>query len=116
MSDVQDAEVLLDVNFELYPLAVGDKVLFVLTTTLQTDGNAVVDPYKKDTWYANLNKSTLADVYDYVMYGKVYKYEEPKADKATVYASFGGLLLCLSGEPHQLQCIKPGMNIYLLLR
>lgn len=115
LSDAPKVEVYLDVNCELYPLSVGDKVFFVITTTLNTDGSTI-DPYKKETWSTCINKATLADDYEYVMYGKVYKYEEHKTHSASVYASFGGLLLCLSGESHQLQHIKLGMNIYLLLR
>lgn len=81
ISDVLDVVVLLDVNFELYPLNVGDKVSFVLATTLSLNEGAR-DCYKKDKWNAYINEKTLADDYNYVMYGKVYKYEEYGSHKA----------------------------------
>ena len=58
---------------------------------------------------------SLADDYDYVMYGTVYKFEEGSDDKISVYVSFGGLLLCLEGGYRNLSSLKQE-NIYLLMR
>lgn len=46
---------------------------------------------------------SLLDQYDYVMYGKVFKVEISKADHGReptmhIMASFGGLLMKLSGD------------------
>lgn len=47
-------------------------------------------------------RTTLADRYDYVMYGKVYKVDEER-DKYVVYASYGGLLMMLRGDKSNLE-------------
>jgi hypothetical protein len=43
-------------------------------------------------------QATLADKYEYVMYGKLYKYQEDTTSgqlRVEVYISFGGLLMLL---------------------
>lgn len=105
VSDVLDIAVLLDVNFDLYPLSVGDKISFVLATKLsQSEGSK--DAYKRDKWAPHLDEKTLADDYDYVMYGKVYKYEEHKMHKAYVISSILGLV-CASGCPNCRSLLVP---------
>jgi len=61
----------LDVNHELYPLTTGEPVTMVLATPLNLAGT-------KDErgWREKKGESTLADMYDYVCYGKVYRFEE----------------------------------------
>jgi DNA-directed RNA polymerase I, II, and III subunit RPABC3 len=65
------------------------------------------------------------DEYDYVMYGLTYKAapEEAKgrerhggAPRVTVFISFGGLLLKLSGDPAKLAVLEVDSKVYLLLR
>ncbi|KNC71773.1 hypothetical protein SARC_15685, partial [Sphaeroforma arctica JP610] len=41
--------------------------------------------------------TSLADNYEYVMYGVVYKVDEER-DKRSIFASFGGLLMLLQGD------------------
>ena len=72
------SELTLDVNTEIYPLKTGDKFSLMLTQSI--DGS-VVDVTKKATWKPN--QKSLADDYDYVMYGKVYKYDD--SNNAKVY-------------------------------
>lgn len=66
----------LDINNELYPLAVGDTVSMCLATTLNLDGT-------KDErgWRDRKGEPTLADLWDYVCYGKVYRFEEGEDGK-----------------------------------
>ena len=47
-------------------------------------------------------RSTLADRYDYVMHGKIYKVDDER-DKLNVYASYGGLLMLLRGDKTNLE-------------
>ena len=64
----------LDVNSELYPLTTGESFQLLLATTLNLDGT-------KDEgggWKPRNNEPTLADMWDYVCYGKVYKVEDPE--------------------------------------
>jgi DNA-directed RNA polymerase I, II, and III subunit RPABC3 len=61
----------LGATHDLYPLSSGETVTMVLATTLNLDGT-------KDErgWREKKGESTLADMYDYVCYGKVYRFEE----------------------------------------
>lgn len=63
----------LDVNSELYPCAVGESLSLALASTLSLDG-------KEDTrnsWReVSMGEQTLANDYDYVCHGKVYRFEE----------------------------------------
>lgn len=56
----------------------------------------------------------LADRFEYVMYGRVYKLEEEEKDKLAVYVSYGGLLMCLRGDARNLQ-VRPFMLLLLWL-
>ncbi|KAL2245980.1 UNVERIFIED_CONTAM: DNA-directed RNA polymerases II and V subunit 8A [Sesamum indicum] len=86
----------LDVNIEIYPMRVGEKFMMVLASTLNLDGTP-------DTgYYTPGNRKSLADKFDYVMQGKLYKISEEtreKQVKADIYVSFGGLLMMLKGDP-----------------
>lgn len=79
-SETVDVEITLDVNTEIYPLEAGEKFSFALASTLSLDGS-VADAQTKDAWRDRPGERTLADDYDYVMYGKVYKYDDSGASK-----------------------------------
>lgn len=66
----------LDINHDLYPISVGENVQMVLATTLNLDGT------KDEKGWRELGRaeSTLADMYDYVCHGKVYRFEEGEGD------------------------------------
>lgn len=75
----------------------------------------VVD--EKAHWHPSQLQNSLATNYEYVMHGKVYRYEEDSAHhKASVFVSFGGLLMKLVGDPQSLADIPRGRNVYLLIR
>ena len=59
---------------------------------------------------------TLLDRYDYGMYGKVFQYDHEGGNMVAIYASFGGLLMCLRGEQRHLHMIHNDTRIYCLLR
>ena len=62
---------------------------------------------------------TLMDAYDYVMYGKIFKYKDSSKGgsiKVEVYISFGGLLMQLIGDPKKLETLEVDNNVYLLMR
>jgi len=63
---------LLDVNVELYPMTVGQKYSLVLTPSIALDGKPL-DP--EEAWRPSAGP-TLADKYEYVMYGRVFKLED----------------------------------------
>lgn len=66
----------LDINHELYPVAVGENVQLLMASTLNLDGT------KEEKGWRELSRteSTLADMYDYVCYGKVYKFDDGEGD------------------------------------
>ena len=65
----------LDVNTELYPCAVGESVSMALASTLSLDGKE--DAEVKSSWRdVGMGEQTLANDFDYVCHGKIYRFEE----------------------------------------
>jgi DNA-directed RNA polymerase I, II, and III subunit RPABC3 len=72
-----DTTFTLDVNTELYPCSVGDQVQLVIASTLALDGT------KDDErgWRGvGRGEATLADMFDYVCHGKVYRFEDGEGE------------------------------------
>jgi DNA-directed RNA polymerases I, II, and III subunit RPABC3 len=63
----------LDINSDVYPLLVGDNIQMQLVSTLNLDGSK--DDEDERGWREKRGQ-TLADMFDYVCFGKVYKFEE----------------------------------------
>ncbi|KAK1294197.1 hypothetical protein QJS10_CPA16g00192 [Acorus calamus] len=101
----------LDVNTEIYPLHVGDKFTMVLAPTLNLDGTP-------DTGYFTQGgRKTLADKFEYVMHGKLYKIaEESNTGLVEIYVSFGGLLMMLRGDPSNAANFELDQKLFLLMR
>lgn len=64
----------LDINSELYPCAVGESLTMALASTLALDGKEDVRTSWREVSMGE--QQTLADDYDYVCHGKVYRFEE----------------------------------------
>jgi len=47
---------------------------------------------------------------------QVYKFDEDTAERVTAYASFGGLLMALSGSYRHISGVTVGEQVYLLVR
>ncbi|PRT55236.1 DNA-directed RNA polymerases I, II, and III subunit RPABC3 [Wickerhamiella sorbophila] len=107
-----DIALTLDINTELFPVQVGETLTVALASSLSLDGEA---PASKSWRPPRANESSLADEYQYVMYGTVYKFTEAGGDKLAMYVSFGGLLMCLEGSHRHLSSLKQE-HIYLLIR
>lgn len=73
-SDNYDMRLLLDVNIELYPLAAGEKFTLALTKSIAFD--AAGAPLDADAAWRPDAPASLADKYEYVMYGRVFKFED----------------------------------------
>lgn len=68
-----ETELYLDVNTELYPVEIEDRVTVALALSLNLDGS------KDDSkGWRNVGRGeqTLADEYDYVCHGKIYRFDE----------------------------------------
>ncbi|KAJ0425624.1 hypothetical protein BJY00DRAFT_184471 [Aspergillus carlsbadensis] len=105
----------LDVNSELYPCTVGESLSMALASTLSLDGKE--DSGAKTGWReVGMGEQTLANDYDYVCHGKVYRFEEGSTSgNMAVFVSFGGLLLYLEGPYKKLAPLRIDYA-YLLLK
>ncbi|KAL6603239.1 hypothetical protein ACP70R_043600 [Stipagrostis hirtigluma subsp. patula] len=113
-SEQFDMYMQLDVATEVYPMRAGDKFTMVLAPTLNLDGTP-------DTgYYTQAGRKTLADKFDYVMHGKLYKISEDTSKgqpaKVEIYASFGGLLMMLKGDPSSASNFELDQRLFLLIR
>jgi DNA-directed RNA polymerases I, II, and III subunit RPABC3 len=66
----------LDVNTEIYPCAVGESLSLALAATLSLDGKDESAGSKGGWRDVGMGEQTLANDYDYVCHGKVYRFEE----------------------------------------
>ncbi|KAF2103209.1 RNA polymerase [Rhizodiscina lignyota] len=111
----------LDINSELYQLTVGEKVDVCLASTLNLDGSKDSDQrgfrdVSRSGPAASLDTTqTLADSFDYVMFGKVYRFDEGEGENIKMYASFGGLLLFIEGPYKRLTPLRIDY-LYLLMK
>ncbi|KAI9789842.1 MAG: DNA-directed RNA polymerases I, II, and III subunit RPABC3 [Peltula sp. TS41687] len=119
-----DTEFSLDVNTELYPLMVNETVQLVLASTLALDGSKDDGKGWRDISAAQQQQqqrsagaadATLADMFDYVCHGKIYRFEEGDGENIRVYISFGGLLLYMNGPYKKLTTLRMDY-VYLLLK
>ncbi|KAF1327723.1 putative Dna directed RNA polymerase i, partial [Globisporangium splendens] len=101
-----ELELTLDINSEVYRLRQNEKFTFALVSTLDLEGKP------DDGTYNQSGKPTLLDRYDYGMYGKVFQYDHEGGNVVAIYASFGGLLMCLRGEQRHLHMIHNDTRIY----
>ncbi|KAK0246079.1 RNA polymerase [Armillaria solidipes] len=117
-----DMDMTLDYNIELFPLETGQHFALALASSLArggqrtntTDGAAEEEEH---VWRPDgKGQRGLEEDYDYVMYGKVYKFDGGTAEIVTAYASFGGLLMSLTGSFRHMTSIVLGDPIYLLMR
>lgn len=108
-------DLILDVNTQLYPVNLGDKFRLLLTTSLKEDGM----PDDGDFLSTDQGPS-LADAFEYVMYGKVYRIEgndgPGDSGRLSTYVSYGGLLMKLQGDANNLQGFEMDMNVYLMMK
>ncbi|KLJ12540.1 DNA-directed RNA polymerase I, II, and III subunit RPABC3 [Blastomyces silverae] len=106
----------LDVNTELYPVATGESLSLALASTLALDGKDDSAGGKGAWRDVGMGEQTLANDYDYVCHGKVYRFEEGNtAENMSVFVSFGGLLLYLEGPYKKLSPLRIDY-IYLLMK
>lgn len=104
----------LDINTELYTASPNDPVQVLLASSLALDGSKD-DAGKGWRPLAKGQEVSLADMWDYVCYGKVYRFEEGSGDDIKVYISFGGLLMLIEGPYKRLTGLRVDW-VYLLLK
>jgi len=112
ISENYEMELILDVNTDIFSLEINQKLSFALSSTLNLDGTPDEGTFDQSS------KPSLLDKFEYVMYGKVFKYQEERSPtlKLALYVSFGGLLMMLKGDPRNLVGIENDSRLYLLIR
>ena len=80
-SDSQETSLSLDVNCELFPCTVGEKLQLLCSSTLSLDGSKDDAKGWRDIGHG---EASLADDYDYVCHGKVYRVEEDNSENLSV--------------------------------
>ncbi|CAG8609399.1 10493_t:CDS:2 [Paraglomus brasilianum] len=112
-----ECDITVDINTELYPLDIGDRVQIVLASSLALDpvtglptrtvrdkkdskpGDRDEDDRQREPWRPNLpDERDLSDKYD------------------AIYVSYGGLLMELKGSHRHVEDLHVGQHVYLLLR
>ena len=83
-SYVNQLAIELDVNTDIYPMTAGSTYKLVIASSVNADGSDKFDIIQ----YQNLGSSAasggmgaLIDQYDYVMNGKIFKYQPGESDK-----------------------------------
>lgn len=74
----------LDINHELFPCTVGESINMVLAKTLSLDGSVKEESQTSWRSVGKQGHATLADMYDYVCYGKNYRFEDGDGDMMCV--------------------------------
>lgn len=116
-SDLFQMDMLLDVNVDIYPIKLGEKLALCLASTLNLDGTPSGGSY--DSVRGGGGRRNLADEFEYVMHGKIFKFKDSSSGgqvKAEVYISFGGLLMELRGDPRRLSDLDVDEDVFLLLK
>lgn len=112
-SETFEAYLLLDVNTEIYPIQIDKRYSIGLAITLDLDGTP-------DTGYYNPGgRENLADRYDYVMHGRLYRVSEHGSGahaKGEIYISFGGLLMLLRVDPSTTSKFDLDQRYFLLMK
>mmetsp|Transcript_6539 Transcript_6539/g.11362 ORF Transcript_6539/g.11362 Transcript_6539/m.11362 type:complete len:152 (-) Transcript_6539:54-509(-) len=105
----------LDINNIIWPVSSGEKIFVALTDNVSPSaGRQLNNAYDHDE---RVLGASVMDEFEYVMFGKVYKKEDVKAkNTATVFASYGGLLMRLKSNSVLLQDFHMGDSLYLLIR
>lgn len=106
------ADIEVDINTDIYPIQAKD----TLRIAIATSGSS-----QMENWDASGSSvGSLADDYEYVMYGKVYKKAPSKKNESgsdvCLYASFGGLLMSLEAEKADLEGAHLDDRVYLLVK
>ena len=76
-TDQQEIEMFLDINKDLYTLQAEDLISVTLALSLNLDGSKDDGKGWRDV---GRGEQTLADEYDYVCHGKIYRFEEGSGD------------------------------------
>lgn len=111
-TSTNDIEMILDVNSELFPVSKQERLSCKLVGSLNANGEP-----DSETYSSQHQQSPLLDQCDYAMRGKIFRIEplENKPTQISIYTSFGGLLMRLSGEQRHFAEMNIDARLYLLM-
>lgn len=72
-----DVFLTLDINTELFPVMKEERLHMILASTLNMDGSKEDEKGWREV---SAGESSLADYYDYVCHGKIYRFEEGEGE------------------------------------
>lgn len=113
IAEDSQCEIQLDINCDIYPINKQSLYGIMLAESLNTDGSTGQNYFNYESY---INKNTLMEKFDYVMYGKFFRYTKNDDGRIMVLASFGGLLFSITGQPKVLQNLAMDQRVYLLLK
>jgi len=87
-------DLILDVNTQLYPVELNEKFRLLLTKTLREDGLPDDGEYDQGP--------SLADSFEYVMYGKLYRMEGESGPGGRLWVIVGWILRNLLLKLHSI--------------
>jgi hypothetical protein len=103
-SNSTNAELVLDVNSEMLECHLNDYFELCLVDS------------ESPVWEPSMFESWRSSGWDYVMHGKIFRYESSAQQTATVYASYGGLLMQLTAGQTSFDTFSVGRDLFLQLR
>jgi DNA-directed RNA polymerase I, II, and III subunit RPABC3 len=95
--------IVLDVNCQLFPVGGGDQFRLVVSKSESPKWDPAIFEAFQGAW-------------DYVMHGKIYRWQDGRGQSATVHVSCGGLLLALTGRQSDFGGFHVGHDVFLQLR
>ncbi|EAR86114.1 RNA polymerase rpb8 (macronuclear) [Tetrahymena thermophila SB210] len=102
----------IDIHTDLYSMKKGNQYWVMITSSL---GNFQED--KGIFVSEEFDRESIKDKFEYVMHGKIYNMNsDNKAKTVSIFASFGGLLMKVSGKDEDLKNFNVDSRIYILIR
>ena len=103
-------DVVLDINSDIYPVSKGDFYKISIAGALITEDEP------NDYYSIVESKNSLMDEYEYIMNGKVFRYELHDDETISQYISFGGLLMQIKGDVKYLKALEIDSKVFLLMK
>ncbi|CAD8141466.1 unnamed protein product (macronuclear) [Paramecium tetraurelia] len=103
----------LDVNIDIYPIDKGSEYRVLIVRSLGISQEMDQGKYKPE--FSQIDNELL-EKFQYAMFGRVFKMIKDQNKMINVFASFGGLILKLSGKSEELDKFADDQRVYLLMR
>ena len=111
-SESSRVNLFVDINIDVYPVQENSELVITFASTILPNGAAVPDSYDPTIF----EKETLADDYEYVMYGKIFKFINDADKSISIVMSFGGLLAVLQGDAANFRDFDLNSSVFFLAK